>query len=90
MRIKDETFLEMCEKTGKAVNDRDARIAELEMSVALGDRQVENMAKVLRDAQAKLEKYRQAHGGEYVGGVEYATLMAMIEAVLPPLTQPPS
>lgn len=33
-------------------------------------------------AKEKIEKYRAAHGGEYVGGVEYSNLMKQIDAAL--------
>jgi hypothetical protein len=37
---------------------------------------------ILSDAKDKLELYRKAHGGEYVGGVEYGELMRRMEEAL--------
>lgn len=52
-----------------------ARIAELERSLALADRQVDNMAAVLR------EVHEAIHSG---GGVRLVDAAAKIDAVLPP------
>jgi hypothetical protein len=37
---------------------------------------------VLRNAREKLVLYRQAHSGEYIGGVEFTTLIRSIDAAL--------
>lgn len=36
----------------------------------------------LMEARDKLRHYREAHGGEYVGGVEYSVLMNRIQEAL--------
>lgn len=37
----------------------------------------------LQKAREKLVLYRQAHGGEYVGGLEFTALLCSIDAALP-------
>lgn len=37
---------------------------------------------LLRDCRDKLALYRRAHGGEYIGGVEYAELMRRVDGAL--------
>ena len=41
-----------------------------------------DMESVLLNAKEKLRLYREAHGGEYVGGVEYMELMRRVDAAL--------
>jgi len=45
---------------------------------------VEQLRQMLRNAREKLVLYRQAHSGEYIGGVEFNTLIRSIDAVLTP------
>lgn len=40
------------------------------------------MRTLLRAAREKLALYRAQHSGEYVGGIEYTTLVREIDAVL--------
>lgn len=47
--------------------------------------QVEALRQMLRNAREKLVLYRQAHSGEYIGGVEYNTLIHSIDAALTPV-----
>ena len=42
----------------------------------------DQLAAMLRNAREKLLLYRKAHSGEYIGGVEFQTLMNSIDAVL--------
>lgn len=46
------------------------------------DKPLAIVTEALRAAKTKLERYREVHGGEYVGGVEYAALMARIDTAL--------
>lgn len=66
------------------VKSLQTRIAELEVSLAAADKQVDNMSTVMREARHKLQLYRDEHSGVYVGGVEFTELMKRIDAVLPP------
>jgi hypothetical protein len=40
------------------------------------------LEQMLRNAREKLVLYRQAHSGEYIGGVEFNTLLHSIDAAL--------
>lgn len=51
--------------------DRDALIGK-----------VARLRDALTSAKEKLALYRKAHGGEYLGGVEYSELMRRIDAAL--------
>lgn len=62
-----------------------ARIMELERSLALSNRQVDNMADVLGRCREKLTLCIQNHGAKYIGGTEHSHLMKLINAALPPL-----
>ncbi len=44
------------------------------------------LEQTLRNAREKLVLYRQAHSGEYIGGVEFNTLIHSIDAVLTPVS----
>lgn len=44
--------------------------------------QIERMRTALKHSKEKLELYRAAHGGEYVGGMEYTRLIAEIDKLL--------
>lgn len=59
---------------GHAVSDQ-SKISRLEGDVA-------KMRAALQDARYKLQLYREAHGAQYLGGVEYGELMKRIDAVL--------
>lgn len=39
------------------------------------------LVKALEAAKEKLVLYRATHSGEYIGGMEYAALMALLDAV---------
>lgn len=55
-------------------------------AVALEERFFKMKAALIQ-ARAKLELYRAAYGGEYVGGVEYSELIHRIDAALGDLGQ---
>ena len=76
--------LERMDKRDAALIAANARIMELERSVFLGMRQVDNLADVLRRCQEKLKLCFEKHGSVYVGGTEHGHLMKMIDAALPP------
>ena len=57
--------------------------AALRHIVALEQERDQALA-MLRNAREKLVLYRQAHGGEYIGGVEFNTLIRSIDASLTP------
>lgn len=42
------------------------------------------MRTLLRAAREKLALYRAQHSGQYVGGIEYTTLVREIDAILKP------
>lgn len=44
--------------------------------------QISELRALLMEARDKLRHYREAHGGEYVGGVEYSVLMNRIQEAL--------
>lgn len=44
--------------------------------------EIERLCQALTLARDKLRLYREAHGGEYVGGAEYTALMAQIDDCL--------
>lgn len=44
--------------------------------------EVDKLRTALMRARDKLRHYRDAHGGEYVGGVEYSNLMREIDEAL--------
>ena len=68
----------------KAASDAaQKRVAEIEHSLMLANRQVDNMADVLRRCQHKLTLCIENHGAEYIGGTEHSHLMKMIDAALP-------
>jgi len=46
------------------------------------DVELAKLRKVLLAARDKLKLYRQAHSGEYVGGMEYTALMREIDEAI--------
>lgn len=44
--------------------------------------EIERLRALLMLARDKLRHYRDAHGGEYVGGTEYSSLMRQIDEAL--------
>lgn len=44
--------------------------------------EIERLQATLILAKTKLELYREAHSGEYIGGMEYTMLMRQIDHVL--------
>lgn len=46
------------------------------------DAEITSLRTALSRAREKLTLYREAHGGEYVGGVEYTQLIREIDAAL--------
>lgn len=46
---------------------------------------IAHLEQMLRNAREKLVLYRQAHSGEYIGGVEFTTLINSIDAALTPV-----
>ena len=46
---------------------------------------VRQMRRALENAKLKLQLYREAHEGEYLGGVEYTQLMREIDEALAPV-----
>lgn len=68
----------------KAASDAAQKHTEqIERSLTLAHRQVDNMADVLRRCQKKLTLCIENHGAEYIGGTEHSHLMKMIDAALP-------
>ena len=51
---------------------------------------VRQMKIALERAKEKLTLYREAHGGEYVGGVEYTQLIREIAEALAPIPSRPA
>ena len=47
---------------------------------------MKTVIKAIEDAKEKLGYYRQAHGGNYLGGVEYTTLIQSLDAAIAKLT----
>lgn len=60
-----------------------ARVAELERSLALANRQIDNMSFVLRQAREKIVIERAHSSGVYRGGIEHTELLRRIDAVMP-------
>jgi hypothetical protein len=46
------------------------------------EKRIKQLEQMLRNAREKLLLYRKAHSGEYLGGVEFTTLMRSIDAAL--------
>ncbi len=44
--------------------------------------EIDKLRLLLAKAREKLALYREAHGGEYVGGMEYSELKRQIDAAL--------
>lgn len=44
--------------------------------------QIAELKHILKDARAKLVCYRAEHSGEYVGGMEYSSLLRRIDEAL--------
>ena len=57
-------------------------MTEKYMSLQSKALRIDALESALRNARDKLILYRQAHGGEYVGGVEYVTLIRSIDGAL--------
>ena len=69
---EEETYRETARKIAAA---REKRLMESLQHVA-------RLRGTLVAAQAKLQFYREQHSGEYVGGVEFHSLMQQIDEVL--------
>ena len=46
------------------------------------EKRIKQLEQMLRNAREKLLLYRKAHSGEYLGGVEFTTLIRSIDAAL--------
>jgi hypothetical protein len=66
-------------RSKRMIRERDA--AE-KLSAAKPYPRITELEAVLTQARAKLEKYREQHSGEYVGGVEYSVLIRRIDAAV--------
>lgn len=60
--------------SGHAVRDQ--------MAIGLLESENQTLRLRLQEARHKLTLYREAHGGAYLGGVEYSELMRRIDAAL--------
>lgn len=59
-----------------------ATMTAMGAAAPLDPARIERLIDALSKAREKLQLYRNAHGPDYVGGMEYTALMSLIELAL--------